>query len=232
MSAPANKEDQSGIQRVFQSREETRSYYNKIAQFYDLMAEHSEGPMREAGLKLLASTAGERALEIGSGTGHCLIELAQAVGSHGRVYGIDLSDRMVELAQELVRKQEMADRVELKCGDAAHLPYDSDSLDAVFMSFTLELFDTPDIPGVLAECRRVLKPEGRIVVVAVSHEGGPGLALQVYEWTHRHFPNLLDCRPIFVRRALEAAGFKTRAVRLEQMWVPVEIVLAVKPGLT
>lgn len=229
MSGPANNEDQSGIQRVFQSREETRSYYNKIAQFYDLLAEHSEGPMRAAGLKLLAATAGECVLEIGSGTGHCLIELAQAVGPHGRVYGIDLSDRMVELAQELVCGQGLADRVELKCGDAEQLSYDSDSLDAVFMSFTLELFDTPDIPRLLAECRRVLKPGGRIVVVAVSHEGEPGLALQVYEWTHRHFPNLLDCRPIFVRRVLEAAGFTIREVRLAQMWVPVEIVLAVKP---
>lgn len=230
MSAQANSNDQSGVQRVFQSREETRSYYNKIAQFYDLLAEHSEGPIRESGLKLLAATAGERVLEIGSGTGHCLIELAEAVGSNGRVYGIDLSDKMVELAQELVRDRGLADRVELKCGDAEHLPYGSDSLDAVFMSFTLELFDTPDIPLVLAECHRVLKPGGRIVVVAVSHEGKPGLALQVYEWTHRHFPNLLDCRPIFVRRALEAAGFTIGQVELAQMWVPVEIVLATKPN--
>ena len=229
MSAPANNEAQSGIQRVFQSREETRSYYNKIAQFYDLLAEHSEGPIRESGLKLLDAAKGERVLEIGSGTGHCLIELAQAVGTRGRVYGLDLSDRMVDLAQELVRKQNLTEIVELKCGDAEHLPYDPDILNAIFMSFTLELFDTPDIPLVLAECRRVLKPGGRIVVAAVSHEGEPGLALHVYEWTHRHFPNFLDCRPIFARRALETAGFLIRKVELGQMWVPVEIVLAVKP---
>jgi hypothetical protein len=37
------------VARVFNSREETRHYYNKIARIYDLMAEHSEGPTPEMG---------------------------------------------------------------------------------------------------------------------------------------------------------------------------------------
>jgi hypothetical protein len=42
--------------------------------------------------------------------------------------------------------------------------------------------------------------------VAVSKEGKEGLIIQAFEWTHRHFPNLMDCRPICTRRALEAAA--------------------------
>jgi demethylmenaquinone methyltransferase/2-methoxy-6-polyprenyl-1,4-benzoquinol methylase len=217
------------MQRVLQSKAETRSYYNKIANYYDLLAEHSEGPMREAGLHLLAPRPPEHILEIGPGTGHCLVELARAVGPSGRVFGIDLSDKMVELASARVRENGLNDSVEITCGDVEQLPFSADALDAVFMSFTLELFDTPDIPRVLAECRRVLKPGGRIVVVAVSHEGKQSLALRVYDWTHQHFPNLLDCRPIYAKRALEKAGFNVLEVKHEQMWVPVEVVLGVKP---
>jgi demethylmenaquinone methyltransferase/2-methoxy-6-polyprenyl-1,4-benzoquinol methylase len=49
--------------------------------------------------------------------------------------------------------------------------------------------------------------------------------LEVYEWSHQHFPNFVDCRPIFVSRALEAAGFRVVEKRITEMWVPVEIVV-------
>ena len=48
---------------------------------------------------------------------------------------------------------------------------------------------------------------------------------RAFEWTHRHFPNLLDCRPIYARRAVEAAGFDILTSAVHHMWLPVEIVL-------
>ncbi|OHB63258.1 MAG: 2-heptaprenyl-1,4-naphthoquinone methyltransferase [Planctomycetes bacterium RBG_13_60_9] len=177
---------------------------------------------------MLDARPGEKMLEIGFGTGHCLIDLAQAVGSSGRVFGIDLSEKMVQKSREIVGKQGLEDRIELACGDALHLPYASESLDGIFMSFTLELFDTPEIPLVLAECRRVLKTAGRIVVVGMSRVGPGGLMTEVFEWTHRHFPNYLDCRPILVRQALEDAGFRIVDCRIQKMWVNVEIARAKK----
>jgi demethylmenaquinone methyltransferase/2-methoxy-6-polyprenyl-1,4-benzoquinol methylase len=214
---------------VLQTKKETKAFYNKIARVYDLLAEHSERAMREIGIRMLAPAPGQHLLEIGFGTGHCLVELAKAVGPAGRVFGIDLAENMLALAAALVEKEGLADRVELCCGDAHELPYPPATLDGIFTSFTLELFDTPEIPRVLAECRRVLRPGARIVVVGVSKEGKQGVVIKIFEWTHRHFPNLLDCRPIYVARALEAAGLEVRERTLEHMWVPVEIVAAVKP---
>ena len=163
-----------GVLRVLQTKSETKAFYDKIAKVYDLLAEHSERPMREAGLRLLAAAPGEHVLEIGFGTGHILAELAKAVGPTGRVFGIDISENMLAHARDVLSNKGLIDRVSLDCGDAESLPYGDGSMDGIFMCFTLELFDTPDIPKVLAECKRVLRPGGRIVVVAVSKEGKEG----------------------------------------------------------
>jgi demethylmenaquinone methyltransferase/2-methoxy-6-polyprenyl-1,4-benzoquinol methylase len=217
------------VLRVFQSKDQIKAYYNKIARAYDLLAEHSEQPIRAKGLASLSTRPGERVLEIGFGTGHCLVELARAVGAEGKVYGIDISASMMSLSRDLLKKADLDQRVKLICGDAEHMPYPDDSLDGIFTSFTLELFDTPAIPAVLVECRRVLRPGGRLVVVALSKEGKQGLMLKAYEWTHRHFPNLMDCRPIYAQRSMAAAGFDVAATEIAHMWVPVEIVHAIKP---
>jgi demethylmenaquinone methyltransferase/2-methoxy-6-polyprenyl-1,4-benzoquinol methylase len=229
MSESKSAVAEPSVLRVFQSKEETKAFYNKIAKVYDLLAERSEQPVREAGLHMLAVQPGERVLEIGFGTGHNLVNLAKAVGPTGKVYGIDIAENMVSAAQDLLGKEEVPDVVELCVGDAEQLPYESETIDALVMNFTLELFDTPDIPRVLDQCRQVLRPGGRIVVVGISKEGKQGLVIRAFEWTHRHFPNLMDCRPIYVRRSLEAAGFVVKEASVDHMWVPVEIVLAVKP---
>ncbi len=78
---------------------------------------------------MLAPRPGETILEIGFGTGHCLIELARAVGPSGRVLGIDLSERMLEETRALVKEEKLEDRIELHCGDAANLPFERESVD-------------------------------------------------------------------------------------------------------
>ena len=64
---------QRGVLRVLQTREETRTFYNKIARIYDKLAERSEAPVRRAGLEMLNAQEGQHILEIGFGTGHSLI---------------------------------------------------------------------------------------------------------------------------------------------------------------
>lgn len=119
--------------------------------------------------------------------------------------------------------------VELCCGDAANLPYHSSSFDAVFMSFTLELFDTPEIPIVVEEVKRVLKSTGRFGVVGMSREGGNSGMLRLYEWAHQRWPRYADCRPIYVERCLVDAGYKVLSnARGSMAGLPVEIVIAAR----
>lgn len=214
--------------RVFQSKAQTRAFYNKISRVYDLLSDRSEAPMRKAGLELLKARAGESVLEIGFGTGHTLAALARAVGPKGKVFGLDLSDTMLKLAQEHLVTAGLVERTRLRRGDAVQLPYADGIMDGVFMSFTLELFDTPEIPKVLRECKRVLRPRGRIVVVGMSKAAKHDPLIGVFEWTHKHFPNFLDCRPIYVREAIERAGFEVKRALKKHMWIPVEIVLGSK----
>lgn len=217
------------ISRVTRSKAEAQAMYDRISRWYDLLEGVWEKRSRDIGLKKLGVKEGEIVLEIGFGTGHGILILAQAVGRSGRVYGIDLSPRMLDITRARVIKMGLSEEVELKCGDAVELPFKGAFFSAIFMSFTLELFDTPEIPKVLHECERVLRNGGRICVVSLSKEGKSGWMRKLYEWGHRKMPKPLDCRPIFVQKALEDAGFQILdATLMSLLKLPVEIVLARK----
>lgn len=199
--------------RVTRSLAEARAGYDRIAGVYDWLAGASERPFRRRALDLLALQSGESVLEIGCGTGEALVELA---GITAEATGVDLSPRMLEQARRRLAAAGRSAR--LIEGDAHELPIESASQDAVFMSFVLDLVDTPDLPGFLAEVRRVLRPAGRLALVTMSADGGNALAAGIYRWAHRVFPVAVDCRPLHLGAVLEAGGF--RADRLEQgtMW--------------
>lgn len=218
------------ISRVNRSKEDARASYNRLSRWYDVIAGSTEKKYRDWGLEKLSARPGESILEIGFGTGHCLVSLAKAVGPTGRVVGVDISDGMLAIARERLQNMGLAERVDLHLGDAARLDFiESGTLDGVFMSFTLELFDNPEIPRVLKECHRILKPSGRLAVVSMTKTNPPGMAVRMYEWFHEHMPNYADCRPIFARQSIEQSGFVIQDVSVSSMWgLPVEIVLGKK----
>jgi demethylmenaquinone methyltransferase/2-methoxy-6-polyprenyl-1,4-benzoquinol methylase len=200
-----------------------------MSHWYDWLAGSTERGLLQVGLQHLAVQQGEVVLEVGFGTGHGILALAKAVGDMGKAHGIDISGGMLSIAQARVSAAGLSHRVELRRDDAISLSFPADWFDAVLMSFTLELFDTPEIPTVLAECRRVLRTHGRIGVVGMSKKGQAGLALRLYEWAHDRFPRYADCRPIFVEQSLEDAGFGILAATQTAMWgLPVEIIVARK----
>ena len=180
--------------------------------------------VKAAGIK-----SGETVLEIGFGTGYCLVEIAKRVGTAGKAYGIDVTPEMVGLARRRLEKEGLAERVELYQGDARETPYENRQFDAVYMAAALELFDTPDIPKVLAEIKRVLRPTGRLGVISMPKEGHENsITLRFYERMHRAFPRYASCRPIYVEDSVSGAGFeiiKAEEVMLGGLF-PMKIVMA------
>lgn len=214
------------ISPVTRTKKEARVAYNRMSRWYDLFSA-AEKRYKTAGLRLLAAQPGESVLEIGFGTGECLRSLAQSVGESGMVCGIDLSEGMAAVGRKKLQKTVLWRRTHISCGDAASLPYAAGSFDAIFISFTLELFDTPEIPRVLGECRRVLRSDGRLVVVSMAKQPQDSMMVRLYEWVHRAIPAWVDCRPIFVQPAIEQARFQVAsASRMMMFGLPVEIVLA------
>ncbi len=217
------------IERVPRTEKEAAASYTRLSKWYDRLGRSSEGPHIAEGLRLLNTQPGERVLEVGFGTGHSLIALARTVGSTGKVIGIDLAEGMIAVAREQLRKENATNPVTLNRGSALHLPCATAAFDAVFSSFMLDLIDTPDIPCVLGEMRRVLKPGGRLGLVSMSKTCAGNVVVKVYERFHHWLPRLIDCRPVYLQCAVEAAGLRCEVHHTRSMWgIPVEIVVARK----
>ena len=205
------------------------TFYDRLSSFYDWIAEASEGEPRRRALQALAPARGEQVLEIGVGTGRALPALARAVGPAGRVLGIDVSAGMLRVARRHLAALGLG-RVALQRADARALPFRSGGLDAVFMSFTLELFEAEEIPLVLREILRALRPGGRLGVVSLV-EGKPTTPwARLYRWFRRRWPRLIDCRPIPLEAVLEHAAFELRSAEtLSVSGLPVRAVVATRP---
>lgn len=225
-----NSNNQGGILGVYRSKEQAKETYDKLSRFYDYFAGIFERKYRDMALERLCIAEGETVLEIGFGTGHCLKRIAESVGGAGKACGIDISPGMLGVTKKRLEKAGLMDRAELYRGDAVEMPYDDHKFDAVFMSFALELFDTTEIPMVLAEIKRVLKPKGRLGVVSMSKEDEGFILLRLYEWAHKKFPEYADCRPIYVEQSIKNAGFEIKhKEKIKLFGLPGEIVIGVSP---
>ncbi len=165
------------------------------------------GQRREV-LRLLALTAGEAVLDIGSGPGLLAAEMAQAVGPTGRICGIDVSDSMLTLARGRAVPAGSAS-VEYRHGGADAVPYADGSFDAVVSTQVLEY--VADIPAALAEALRVLRPGGRLLVLdtdwdsIVWHSTDPDRMRRILLTWEQHLAD--PFLPRTLGRQLRRAGF-------------------------
>ena len=107
----------------------------------------------------LALKAGESILDVGSGPGNQIFELSSIVGPNGRVQGLDPAESAIAIAS---RRCVGLSNVHFELGDAAQLPFEDETFDAVMSSQVFEYLDNVD--GALQEINRVLRPGGRVLI--------------------------------------------------------------------
>jgi len=108
-------------------------------------------------------------LDVGCGGGRTVAKLA-AVATEGRVYGVDFSEASVRMTRALNRRLVDQGRVDIRQSGVSRLPFPDRSFDLVTAVETH--FYWPDLPNDVREVLRVLKPGGRLVIIAEAYKGG------------------------------------------------------------
>lgn len=125
--------------------------------------ENAAAPDRPADLdriwQALALHPGARLLDAGCGSGQFALALAER---GALVTGIDLSPEMIRLARENAKHSTLGAAVAWATGPVDRLPLPAGSVDAIHARMVLPF--VPDVPAVLHEFRRVLRPDGRLLV--------------------------------------------------------------------
>ena len=120
---------------------------------------------REQARQLTAGLpAGSAVLEVAPGPGCLAIEMARPGSVH--VTGLDISRTFVEIASETARKAGV--KAEFRQGDAAHMPFESESFDLIVCQAAFKNFTEPR--SVLAEMHRVLRLGGTAVIQDMSKD--------------------------------------------------------------
>jgi SAM-dependent methyltransferase len=133
--------------------------------FGKLMEWTNVGAYRKA-IETLAPVPNERFLEIGFGTG-LFAEMLLLASSETFVAGVDPTSTMVKTAVDRLSDRGLTDRSDLREGTDESLPWNDNQFDAIIAIHCFQFWKAPDRS--IAEIGRVLRPEGRIIIVFRDH---------------------------------------------------------------
>ena len=146
---------------IEQTKQEVIGVFSRAAPIYDRIGPQFFSYFGHRLVELARLPSGAQVLDVATGKGAILFPAVEAVGPHGHVIGIDLSEAMVHETTEEIRRLKL-DNVDVCRMDAEYLQFPDMSFDCVLCGFAIFFF--PQLHRALSEMRRVLKPNGRIAV--------------------------------------------------------------------
>ena len=143
--------------------------FDRISPKYDalnhLLSLNIDKVWRRKTAKAVAKSQPKIILDLATGTADLAIALAKR-NPQAHIIGMDISEKMLEIGTEKVAKKGFANQIELRIGDAAALPFESNSFDVVTVAFGVRNFE--NLTKGLSEIHRVLKPEGQTFILEFS----------------------------------------------------------------
>ncbi|MDZ4824772.1 MAG: bifunctional demethylmenaquinone methyltransferase/2-methoxy-6-polyprenyl-1,4-benzoquinol methylase UbiE [Flavobacteriales bacterium] len=150
-------------------KEQVAEMFDNIAHSYDFLNHFFslgiDKVWRRRAIKILLDEKPGKVLDVATGTGDFALQLARH-NTHIQITGVDISEAMLEVGRKKVAKKNLTSRLELKQGDAEHLPFDDNEFDVFTVGFGVRNFQ--DLEKGMKEMLRVLKPEGLGVVLEFS----------------------------------------------------------------
>lgn len=213
-------------QRAGLDRQEALALYGRLAPFYGWWTRFTEGRALRLALRVADVGGDERVLDVGLGTGTNLRAVAMQLEA-GQAVGVDVSPAMLWQAKGILAEL-ASKRWSLAGADALALPFANEAFDLAFSSYLLDLLPEEDFPGILREFRRVLNPQGRLVLVGMALPRRPWHG--VFEALYRLSPRLMGgCRGVALTPHVREAGFvDVKRAYVTQMGFPSEVVWAGK----
>ena len=139
---------------------------------------------RKRVVKMLINEHPKSLLDIATGTGDLVIELAKLDAD--KIIGLDISPGMLEIGRRKVKSKQLDSRIEMQLGDSEALHFDDQTFDAVTIAFGVRNFENLDLG--LQEIFRVLKPNGTLIVLETAVPKNPILKIFYSFYTQKIMP--------------------------------------------